>query len=282
MKTQEFMACFTNEGKATNKEFIKLLDKTNEPGVNDFSVPFHRTPFDYCSGYYVIIKVDGLYNLIYYDWSQYSGYHYQIISKQWFTKIFTDEGCIYGTSESHRYGHIEYDYNASRGVCNPIPTILKVKSEKGYNFIHLQSYGMKDCLIIDKWFDCVTPWEKGERYDIKNCRVTIGGKTFRLTSGGGLTDTTKNLNVELNVAKEVFKTKEKIISDWIKKDRPCGFRYGWSYKGAGYRIITKEEALEKIKNHSFGMGFYTMQFEISSSLGDVVLVFNELSENDMW
>ena len=247
MKTQEFMACFSNEGKATSKEFIKLLDATDEKGVNDFSVPFHRTPFDYCSGYYVIIKVDGLYNLIYYDWSQYSGYHYQIISKQWFEKIFIEEGCIYGTSESYRYGHIEYDYNASRGVSHPIPSILKVKSEKGYNFICLQSYGMKDCLIIDKWFDSVTPWERGERYDIKNCKVTIGDKTYRLTSSGGLTDTTR-----------------------------------WSYKGAGYRIITKEEALEKIKHHSFGMGFYTMDFEISSSLGDVVLVFNELSENDMW
>ena len=109
MKTQEFLACFSNEGKATSKEFIKLLDMTDEKGVNDFSVPFHRTAFDYCSGYYVIIKVDGLYNLIYYDWSQYSGYHYQIISKQWFTRIFTEEGCIYGTSESYRYGHIEYD-----------------------------------------------------------------------------------------------------------------------------------------------------------------------------
>ena len=47
MKTQEFMACFTNEGKATSKDFIKLLDPSDEKGVNDFSVPFHRTAFDY-------------------------------------------------------------------------------------------------------------------------------------------------------------------------------------------------------------------------------------------
>ncbi len=283
-KIQDFIQLFNENGKTTSSDFMKLLDLvTNEPGVNDFSVPFHRNAFDYCSGYYVIVKVDGLYNLIYYDWSQYSGYHYQLISTIWFTKIFTHEGCIYGTSESFAYNHIEYDYNAARGVCHPISSILKVKSDHGFNFIYLQSYKMQDCLLVKgKWFESVTDWENGERFDIKNCIVTIEGKRYRLTSSGGLTDTTKNLNVELNVAKEVFKSKDKIINDWIMKGRLCGFRYGWAYRGAGWRIISKEEALEKIKHHSFGMGFYTMDFEISSAHGDVVLIFNELSENDMW
>ena len=66
---------------------------------------------------------------------------------------------------------------------------------------------------------------------------------------------------------------------WVEAGNPCTFRYGWSYRGARSRRITQDEAREKLKKHSFGMGFYTMWWEEED--GETVLNFNELSENDM-
>ena len=279
-KIKKFLSCFAC-GKAQDTSFLKLLDKTDEAGVNDFSVPFHRDPFDYCDGYYVIIKVDGKYNLVYYDWSQYSGYHYTLCSTEWFDHIYTDESRLLGHIHKFRHNHIEVDYNAGRGWCGSLPSLLKVMLNGQYSFIRLRDK-YENNLITDKWFGSVTEWSNGEGAYTKSCIVTIDGKEYKFNSEGVLIDKTKNLNVELNVAKEVFKTKDKIINDWILKGRPCAFRYGFAYKGAGCRLLTKEESLAKIKTHSFGMGFYEMYFEIIQSIGDVALVFNEFSESDMW
>lgn len=67
---------------------------------------------------------------------------------------------------------------------------------------------------------------------------------------------------------------------WVEAGNPCTFRYGWGWKGASSRPISTEEAREKLKRHHFGMGFYTMGWEEED--GQVVLNFNELSENDMY
>lgn len=79
---------------------------------------------------------------------------------------------------------------------------------------------------------------------------------------------------------EIVKTKE-FAKKWIEDGKPCVYRYGWGWKGAGARSITKEKALELLPKYSFGMGFYELGF-IKGSDGGYVLEFNELSENDMW
>ena len=75
------------------------------------------------------------------------------------------------------------------------------------------------------------------------------------------------------------KTKQAAI-EFIEKGGKCIYRYGWAYRGAGSRTISKETALEKIKHYSFGMGFHELNW--LNINGEVVLEFNELSENDMW
>lgn len=74
-------------------------------------------------------------------------------------------------------------------------------------------------------------------------------------------------------------TKDDILHKWIEADRPCTFIYGFEYKGAKARLITKEEALEKIKTHSFGIGYYSMEWTVFD--GMAVLQFSEYSESDM-
>ena len=79
---------------------------------------------------------------------------------------------------------------------------------------------------------------------------------------------------------ETIKTKE-FAKQWIEADKPCVYRHGWGWKGAGARPITKEEAMKLLPKYSFGKGFYELGF-IKGSNGEDVLEFNELSENDMW
>ncbi len=67
---------------------------------------------------------------------------------------------------------------------------------------------------------------------------------------------------------------------WVEDGNPCTFTYGLAYRGAGQRPITNEKARELLKQHSFGMGFYTMfwrQYE-----GKTVLNFTEYGENDLY
>lgn len=72
----------------------------------------------------------------------------------------------------------------------------------------------------------------------------------------------------------------KKAEDWINNGNPCIYRYGWAYRGASAREITKEKALELLPKYSFGMGFYELSF--TKYNGKDVLEFNELSENDMY
>lgn len=78
---------------------------------------------------------------------------------------------------------------------------------------------------------------------------------------------------------EIKKTKE-FARQWIDENRPCAYRYGYAWKGASARNITKDKALELLPSFSFGMGFYELDFE--SLNGVQTLVFNEFSENDLY
>ena len=74
-------------------------------------------------------------------------------------------------------------------------------------------------------------------------------------------------------------TKE-FAREWIEAGKPCVYRYGWGWKGAGSRPMTKEEALKLLPKYSFGKGFYELSFITEG--GTEVLEFNELSANDMY
>ena len=92
------------------------------------------------------------------------------------------------------------------------------------------------------------------------------------------------------------KTKE-FAKQWIEEGKPCMYRYGFGYRGAAGKTISKEKALELLPKYSFGMGFYELSFErnrvvddkqsgpnctVTYCVGDTVLMFNEYSANDMW
>ena len=69
------------------------------------------------------------------------------------------------------------------------------------------------------------------------------------------------------------------LKEKIENGIPCYYRYGYAYKGAGKRKITKEEALELLPKYSFGMGFYEILDYTNDS--SPYIVFNEYSENDL-
>lgn len=77
-----------------------------------------------------------------------------------------------------------------------------------------------------------------------------------------------------------MKETKDFAKQWIEQGKPCVYRYGWAWKGAGARMLTQEKALELLPKYSFGKGFYELSFIKID--GDYVLEFNELSENDMW
>lgn len=79
--------------------------------------------------------------------------------------------------------------------------------------------------------------------------------------------------------KEIKETKE-FAKQWIEEGKPCVYRSGWGWKGAGARTISKEKALDLLPKYDFGKGFYELGFIKID--GKDVLEFNELSENDMW
>ena len=95
---------------------------------------------------------------------------------------------------------------------------------------------------------------------------------------------------------ETKETKE-FAKQWIEEGKPCMYRYGFSYRGAVGKPISKDEALKLLPRYSFGMGFYSLSFcknsvvdheksgpncVVTHAVGDTVLMFNEFSENDMW
>lgn len=79
--------------------------------------------------------------------------------------------------------------------------------------------------------------------------------------------------------KENKETKE-AAKRWIEEGKPCVYRYGWRWKGAGARRLDREKALGLLPKYSFGMGFYELSYTTID--GVEYLEFNELGENDMW
>lgn len=71
-----------------------------------------------------------------------------------------------------------------------------------------------------------------------------------------------------------------MAKQWVANDKPCIYRNGWEWKGAGARRITNDEARKMIPHYSFGIGFYKLSF--TEHQGETMLEFNELSENDMY
>ncbi len=53
---------------------------------------------------------------------------------------------------------------------------------------------------------------------------------------------------------------KKKAEEWVNDGKPCIYRYGWGWKGAGAREIFKEEAGKLLPKYSFGMGFYELSF----------------------
>lgn|GEM_PF-2928147 len=91
-------------------------------------------------------------------------------------------------------------------------------------------------------------------------------------------------------------TKEE-AREWIEAGKPCRYRYGYGFRGAQSRPLTKEEALKLLPKYSFGMGFYELSFchdtvidhaasgpncTVTHAVPGMILLFNEFSQNDMW
>lgn len=132
--------------------------------------------------------------------------------------------------------------------------------------------------IHDKWYDSISDTYRSfklwghwtEVFD-----AVKDGRPVMLTDEGTEISIDPKLTLE-----EVEKwSKEDIVHNWIEAGSPCTFIYGFQYKGARPRLITKEEALEKIKTHTFGMGYYSMEWTVFD--GRPVLQFAEYSESDM-
>lgn len=130
----------------------------------------------------------------------------------------------------------------------------------------------------DMWYESISTRYRsiqfGDTWVIVFDAVRNGEKTMVTNKGIQIT-----IDVDITLKKVKSWTKDDIIHKWIEVNRPCTFIYGFAYKGAKARLITKEEALEKIKKHSFGVGYYSMEWTVFD--GMAVLQFSEYSESDM-
>ena len=261
--------------------FFNLLEKDPRPGVNDFSVHFHRTAFDYCDAQYIIIRHKGEQNIIRWDWSQYGGYRADTVSDLWFDEV-CQEGALMGTCERNRYNHWEYDSNRGRFCSSTSRSVIRVKVDGSYRFIALSTYkDNKACpFITDSAFeDVIGDWHHDSKAGDHVIEVVESGVTLLLTRQGLRIPKERDLKAELAQARATMTDKGKILTDWIHKGMPCARRYGFAFRGAQARAITAEEAEKMLPAYSFGMGFYDLSFEL---LGAPTLVFNEYSESDMW
>lgn len=79
------------------------------------------------------------------------------------------------------------------------------------------------------------------------------------------------MNIDLNNKAEVVAA--------INSGVPCYKRFGWRWKGAQARPISKETALTLVPDYSPGIGFYELDTETIN--GKDSIVFNEYSAADM-
>lgn len=132
--------------------------------------------------------------------------------------------------------------------------------------------------FYEEWYDDINP--RCRAMQCGDSWVTVydavkDGERCMLTKKG------RQITIDMDVTMRQVKdwTKEDIVHKWIEADRPCSFIYGFAYKGAKAHPIGKEEALRRIKTHSFGKGFYSMDWVVFD--GQVTLQFSEYSESDM-
>ena len=105
--------------------------------------------------------------------------------------------------------------------------------------------------------------------------VEKDGKKMMLTNKG------MEICIDVDVTLKEVKdwTKDDILHNWIEVGRPCTLIHGFRYKGASAHLINQSEALKRIKTHSFGVGYYSMEWTVFN--GMAVLQFAEYSESDM-
>lgn len=262
--------------------FFSLLEKDPRPGVNDFSVPWHRNAYDYCDTQYIIIRHSDKLNIAAWGWSQYSGYRVDVVSDIWFDEVFTEQALI-GTCESFRYNHWEYDYNRGRFCSGTYKSAVKVSLDGKYGFVHLSTYGSNKANPFFSegpvFSDISGNWHFDALSNKDVIQVTKDGAVMLLTKDGIVIPQGRNLKQELETAKRTLTNKEDILREWIDKGKPCASRCGFAYRGAQARRITKEDARERLPKYDFGMGFYVLCFEL---LDEPTLVFNEYSANDLY
>lgn len=70
------------------------------------------------------------------------------------------------------------------------------------------------------------------------------------------------------------------LKHYIELGIQCFQQFGFSFRGAEPRPITKEKALELLPYYSPGKGFYELEQRMID--GRVFLVFTEYSESDMY
>jgi len=130
----------------------------------------------------------------------------------------------------------------------------------------------------DMWYESIATRYRsiqfGDKWVIVFDAVRNGEKTMVTNNGFQIT-----IDVDITLKKVKSWTKEDILHKWIEANRPCTLIYGFAYKGAKAHLIDKEEALRRIKTHSFGVGYYSMKWTVFN--GMAVLQFSEYSESDM-
>lgn len=266
------------ESRSELKPFFSSLEKDPRPGVNDFSVPWHRGAYDYCDTQYIIIRHAGKQNIASWKWSQYSGYSIRLVSDIWFDRIYMEQALM-GTCETQAYGHWERDYNKGR-FHSTTESLVKVRKGRKYGFIRLSHDKNRPFLSDGAAFDSVNgkwTWNPDAGQNIID--VTVNGTEMFFGSKGVMFPKNRNMKKELEDARRTFVNKDDILKGWIDKDKPCARRCGFAWKGAGTRKISKEEAKALLPGYGFGRGFYEIRFEM---IGEPTLVFIEYSESDMF
>ena len=165
---------------------------------------------------------------------------------------------------------------------NSYPAIVK----KDGKYAMIGYYGEKDEQGLIKpyygrWYDEISNRERSFSLDAGHGGYVIvldakrDGHSVLLTCEGQELD----VDVNLTLAKVKEYTKEDIIHKWIEAGNPCTLIYGFRFKGATSKPISKEEALKRVQSHSFGKDYYSMEWTVTG--GRVVLEFQEYSEGDM-
>ena len=194
--------------------------------------------------------------------------------EDWYDDVVWAYGCIGKWDPDTRFVSIP----------NPYPVLV----EKDGKWAMIGYYGVKHdpennprrlrSPYYGKWYDHI--YSRPRRQELFGTWTTVfdaikDGNQIMLTRNG------VEVVIDPTVTIDEVKgwTKDDIVKKWIEVDRPCTMIYGFSYKGASPYPISKEEALRRIKAHSFGKGYYSMEWTVFN--GRPTLQFSEYSASDM-